>query len=98
MRVVLDPDFRGFQWDEAKAAANEVKHGITFLEAAEALAHPHMEIESDRDGEKRVLAICPLSEQVIAVVYTMRHEKCRIISARAARRNEQRAYRLVFSQ
>ncbi|MCQ1855624.1 BrnT family toxin [Neorhizobium galegae] len=28
----------------------------------------------------------------MAVVYTMRGEKCRIISARAARQNEQRLY------
>jgi uncharacterized DUF497 family protein len=70
---------------------------ITFEEAAEALAHPHLEQESNRDGEMRVLAICPLSMRVIAVVYTLRGEKRRIISARAARDYEQREYRYIYA-
>ncbi|KAB1089471.1 BrnT family toxin [Neorhizobium galegae] len=36
--------------------------------------------------------MCPDTHRLIAVVYTMRGEKCRIISARAARQNEQRLY------
>jgi uncharacterized DUF497 family protein len=89
--------FWEFDWDERKAELNVVKHGITFEEAAEALVQPPLEWDSYRDGEMRVLAICPFSMRIIAVVYTMRGEKCRVISARAARANEQRAYRLVYS-
>jgi len=29
-----------FEWDEAKAAANERKHGVTFAEAAPTFADP----------------------------------------------------------
>ena len=51
---------------------------------------------SERNDEIRTLAICPLTDRLIAVVYTMRGDICRIISARAARKNEQRAYRQVY--
>lgn len=85
--------FDEFEWDAAKEAANIGKHGIDFDEALIALSQPHLEKRSDRNDEIRTLAICPSTGRIIAVVYTMRGEKCRIISARSARRDEQRAYR-----
>ena len=97
MRAIREASFWDFEWDENKAKINFAKHGITFDEAAVALAQPHLEKESDRHGEMRVLAICPLSQRIIAVIYTMRGEKCRIISARPARDYEQRKFRLVYS-
>lgn len=97
MRAVLDPYIKGFEWGDAKAASNYEKHRITFEEAAEALSLPHLERESPREGEARVLAICPASGRIIAVVFVMRNEICRIISARAARKNEQREYRQILT-
>ncbi|MCV3764768.1 BrnT family toxin [Rhizobium sp. TRM95796] len=55
-----------------------------------------MDLPSNRGGEARTLAICPDSSRLIAVVYKMRDDICRIISARAARKNEQRAYRQIY--
>jgi uncharacterized DUF497 family protein len=97
MRIVQSVQFTEFEWDENKALSNYEKHGITFDEAAESLTLPHLEQESNRHGEIRILAICPLSHRIIAIVYTVRGEKCRIISARTARTNEQRTYRLVYA-
>jgi uncharacterized DUF497 family protein len=88
--------FSSFEWDENKRQANILKHGIDFPAAAAALNKPHLEKTSDRHGEVRTLAVCPDSQRLIAIVYTMRGECCRIISARAARNNEQRAYRQIF--
>lgn len=96
MRIIHAAAFEEFEWDENKALLNMDKHGITFEEAATAVVEPHLEYESNRHGESRVLAICPLSSRIIAVAYTVREHRCRIISARVARANEQRAYRLVF--
>ncbi|WP_354554632.1 BrnT family toxin [Rhizobium aquaticum] len=62
-------------------------------QATAALEQPHLEKSSDKNGEARTLAICPETHRLIAVVYTMRGEVCRIISARAARKNEQEQYR-----
>ncbi len=89
-------EFHEFEWDENKRRANLLKHEIDFIRAASALQKPHVKITSNRDGEARTLAICPDTHKLIAVVYTMRGEACRIISARAARKNEQRAYRQIF--
>lgn len=88
--------FSLFEWDEKKRQTNILKHGIDFPTAAAALNRPHLEMTADRNGEVRTLAICPDTLRLIAVIYTMRGECCRIISARAARDNEQRAYRQIF--
>ncbi|CAN7316173.1 BrnT family toxin [Pararhizobium sp. LjRoot235] len=92
-----DLQFSSFEWDEDKRVRNVEKHGIDFLKAATALNEPHIERRSDKNGEVRTLAICPLSGILIAIVYTMRSETCRIISARAAHKNEQRKYRQIFA-
>jgi uncharacterized DUF497 family protein len=85
-------ELSSFTWDEDKRQSNLQKHGIDFEDAVLALSQPRIEFRSDRNGEVRTVAICPDSERLIAVVYTMRGEVCRIISARAARKNEQTEY------
>lgn len=90
-------ELTAFEWDETKRATNLAKHGIDFLRAVELLLRPHAEKPSDRNGEVRILAVCPDTDRLIAVVYTMRGDVCRIISARAARKNEQEQYRKLFS-
>jgi len=84
--------FASHEWDEDKRQSNLRKHGIDFEDAVLALREPHIEYRSDREGEVRTVAICPDSGKLIAIVYTMRGEVCRIISARAARKNEIREY------
>lgn len=84
--------FSAHEWDEDKRRANIRKHGIDFEDAVLALRQPHVEYRSDKEGEVRTVAICRDSGKLIAVVYTMRGEICRIISARAARQNERREY------
>ncbi|MDH6266917.1 uncharacterized DUF497 family protein [Rhizobium sp. SG_E_25_P2] len=91
-----EAEFHSFDWDENKNEINQRKHGIDFLQAAKALQKPRLDLPSNRSGEARTLAICPDSSRLIAVVYTMRGDICRIISARAARKNEQRAYRQIY--
>jgi len=81
-----------FEWNEQKRVANIAKHGIDFEDAAIALQQPRLEFPSDRNGETRILAICPDTDTLIAVAYTTRDTTCRIISARRARKNEQRLY------
>jgi uncharacterized protein len=96
MQRIDQVEFEEFEWDASKERSNLGKHGIDFDEALIALSQPHLEKRSDRNGEVRILAICPSSGRIIAVVYTMRGVKCRIISARAARKDEQREYRHHF--
>lgn len=92
----VSTQFARFEWDENKRQQNIRKHGIDFPRAAAGLQEPHLEKMSDKNGEARILAICPETRCLIAVVYTMRGEVCRIISARAARKNEQEQYRQLY--
>jgi uncharacterized protein len=83
---------RAVEWDEAKAASNRRKHGIDFDEAIEVFYGESLIRRSDRNKEERWLAIGETEGRVVAVVFTWRGETLRIISARAARKNEKRAY------
>ena len=91
-------ELTAFQWDETKRASNLLKHGIDFEDAILALQGPRLEFPSERSGEKRILAICPDTNRLIAVIYTMRADICRIISVRVARKNEQRLYYEHYNQ
>ena len=47
-----------FEWDAAKARDNEVKHGVSFAEAAEIFGDDHSSVVNDPDhavGEDRFL-------------------------------------------
>jgi uncharacterized DUF497 family protein len=85
-----------YEWDEAKAATNFAKHGITFTAAARALEDPHkIEILDDRFdyNEDRIQSLCMGRGRVLFVVTVMPDEDvCRIISARKATRYEQERY------
>ena len=84
-----------FEWDPAKADANLCKHGITFDFASRVFSDPNrieQTAEADYDGEIREQVIGRGQEFVLYVVYTMRLEKVRIISARRATRNEYLEY------
>lgn len=93
-----------YEWDERKNHQNQRKHGISFELAAEVFEDPDRLIGLDREdesGEQRWLAIGAASMEaarsailVVAHVYRYseedRHDEeiIRIISARAAGRNE----------
>ena len=85
-----------YEWDEAKAATNFAKHGISFTAAARALEDPHkIEILDDRfDYNKdRIQSLCMERGKVLFVVTVIPDENvCRIISARKATRHEQERY------
>ena len=84
-----------FEWDEAKNEANMSKHGIDFDDAIGIFNHRVLEHEDRRRdyGELRTRVIGILGGRELVIVYTMRGEVRRIISARRARRDERRAYR-----
>jgi uncharacterized protein len=85
-----------YEWDEAKAAANLAKHGISFTAAARALEDPRkIEMLDDRFDylEERIQSLCIDRGTVLFVVTVMPEENlCRIISARKATRYEQEQY------
>jgi hypothetical protein len=85
-----------FEWDEAKAEANFKKHKVRFEHGAEACEDPDAVIEFDDSedyGEDRFILIGRARDGVLAVVYTERNDRIRIISAREANGYERRDYR-----
>ncbi len=85
-----------FAWDEAKAAANLAKHGVSFEEAATVFGDPLALTFDDPDhsgGERRFLTF-GMSERsrVLLVVNVERGRTVRIISARKATKHERGIY------
>ena len=93
-----------FEWDEDKRAINIAKHGIDFDRARTIwerdVIDPYTQ-NWDR-GEHGGIAIGAIHDQtgdrIIAVVYTRRDSRLRIISARAARDYEREAYDRKFGR
>lgn len=84
-----------FEWDDAKASANEVKHGVSFDVAMEVFRDPRRRVSRDdrRDyGEERFATVGAVGAIRLAVVFTMRGDIVRIISARQANRRERRLF------
>jgi uncharacterized DUF497 family protein len=85
-----------FEWDENKAKANLVKHGISFAEASTAFSDTLSVTISDPDHsqtEDRFIIIgFSAFGKLLVVVHTERGDNIRIISARRASRREQRTY------
>lgn len=84
-----------FEWDKAKAAANEAKHGVSFELAALAFKDPFaIERIDDRRqyGEERFILIGMAKDVVLFVVYTERAVRIRLISARRATKQEHDDY------
>jgi uncharacterized protein len=82
-----------FEWDEKKRNKNLEKHGIDFEEATEVFYGGSLVSRSHRNNEERWIAIGETEGRVVAVVFTRRGDSLRIISARRARKNEERQCR-----
>ena len=84
-----------FQFDPAKAAGNLRKHGVSFADAEGVFMDPLSlhRIDPDAEGEERFVAIGEgTAGQLLVVVYTLRSDAIRLISARRATPTEIRSY------
>ena len=82
----------GFEWDEEKRKQTLLKHGIDFVDAIKIFERKTLLSQSMRGDEQRWTAIGLLDGTEIAVIYTMRGDTCRIITARRARRHKRKEY------
>jgi hypothetical protein len=88
-------DDNALEWDDAKAAENWRRHGVTFQQGAKALRDPFaIEWIDDREdyGEERINLLGMSEDVILHVTYTERSQRTRIISARRATRHEQDHY------
>jgi uncharacterized DUF497 family protein len=84
-----------FRYDPAKAAANFRKHGISFADAEGVFQDLFALTQEDPDaeGERRFIAVgLGSAAALLVVVYAMRDEEVRLISARRATRKERKTY------
>ena len=83
------------EFDPDKADLNLKKHGAGFEEAASCLLDPLARVREDPDseGEQRfVLLGMSSAGRLLVVVYTLRGENIRLISARKPTKREERSY------
>jgi len=80
-----------FEWDPAKAKTNIRKHRVNFDQATRVFLDPNRierPDEGDHEGEERWQILGRVEEFVLVVVYTVRWNLIRIISARRAELDE----------
>jgi uncharacterized DUF497 family protein len=84
-----------FEWDDEKATRNLASHGVSFEAARLAFDDAFAVVREDRRqdySEDRFILLGMVQEHLLAVSYTMRGERVRIISARLAEPRERRRY------
>ena len=85
-----------FEWDAEKATSNLSKHGVSFAEAITVFGDPLEVMIPDpthSQGELRFVSIARSEAgRLLAVAYTERDQRIRIISAREATPRERRQY------
>ena len=85
-----------FEWDEHKAAVNESKHGVTFEEAATCFYDPlqvaYYDPNHSEEEDREILIAHSDHDRLLLVIYTLRGEAIRIISARRLTPKETQDY------
>ncbi len=82
-----------FEWDESKSNSNKSKHGIDFETAKNIfLDENRIEIIAPYPIENRFICIGKLNGKLWAVIFTIRGDTIRIISARRSRKKEVKLY------
>lgn len=85
-----------FEWDPEKAASNQKKHGVTFLEATTVFSDPLsltiFDPDHSREEDRYLLLGQSVSGDLLVVSHTERSGIIRLISARSASRSERLQY------
>ncbi|MEI6730177.1 MAG: BrnT family toxin [Pseudomonadota bacterium] len=87
-----------FEWNEEKRLKNIAKHAIDFIAACSIFdGRKICTFTAKQENEERFATIGLIENRFIAVIWTRRNDKIRIISARRARDEEKRAYNKLLS-
>lgn len=83
-----------YEWDSRKAAANRRKHGVAFGIIEDFDWDTALVIPDDRRdyGEPRWLALGMIGNRLYSLAFTIRGDRIRLISLRAASRTERTLY------
>jgi len=86
-----------FDWDPVKNAGNEAKHGLSLSSAAAIWSGLIVTLPSKNPTEPRQLAIGIIEGRHWTVVFTLRGDVLRLISARRSRKDEKAIYEETVS-
>ena len=92
--MIPSSDKLQFEWDDRKNQTNIKKHGISFETAAFVFTDPYYVVLFDEDHslEEDRFYVLGTVQDILFVVFTLRNETIRLISARLATRQERRFY------
>lgn len=94
MRVFPKPE--GFDWDEGNRGKNWTKHRVTDLECEEIFFNEPIAVGQDKSHstvEKRYSALGRTDTgRLLCIIFTIRDNKIRVISARPMSRKERRPH------
>lgn len=93
--IILDEPAR-FEWDHGNKSKNYKKHGVSDQECEEVFFDPHKKILRDvfhsRDEQRYILLGETKKERRLFIVFTMRSNAARVISARDLNKKERKLY------
>ena len=82
-------DTTGFEWDEGNIYKNFIKHYVTREECEEVLTNNPETIRSHHTEEERYIAFGQTDNlRKLAIIFTIRNKKIRVISARPQSKKE----------
>ncbi len=86
-----------FDWDQWNIQKNEIKHGVSRLEAESAFFDESYKLfrdtkHSSRSEERLILLGASIERRVLMIGFTLRNGKVRIITARPASKKERLVY------
>ena len=88
--------FAGFDWDKGNAEKNEESHGVVISECEQVFFNqPNFGGEDQKhsqDEERHFIYGRTNADRLLFVVYTLRNEKVRVISARDMNKKERSAF------
>lgn len=89
-------EISGFEWDNGNKNKNLTKHQVSQNECEEAFFDPNREAQKDllhsADEERYILLGHTKYKRLLYIVFTIRKEKVRIISARDINKRERKLY------
>jgi uncharacterized DUF497 family protein len=89
-------DVKGFDWDEDNTGKNWKKHEVTDRECEEVFFDPRPLVYHDKSRsakeDRYYLLGSTFAKRRLFIVYTLRGEKIRVISARNMNKKEKRGY------
>ena len=91
------PQVEGFAWDKGNIEKNWERHKVSFIECEEVFFNRPLVVAGDEihcKSEGRYYALGRTNDdRLLFVVFTIRDNKIRVISARDMNRKERRVYR-----